>query len=137
MRPLRTWGLPHGKRATCSAVRWPIPRAAASHAATAATMPSIEGRSNDVFGLAFAHARTSNALRRLGTETAAITDTPNNIRRHETVIETTYLYRVAPWWSLQPTLQFVFNPGAALPSSLNSPPQKNSLTGGVRTKIDF
>jgi porin len=97
----------------------------------------IVGRSNDVFGLAFAHARTSNALRRLGAETAAITDTPNNVRDHETMIETTYLYRVAPWWSLQPTLQFVFNPGAALPSSLKSPPQQNSLTVGVRTKIDL
>jgi porin len=97
----------------------------------------IAGRSHDVFGLAVAHARTSNALRRLGAETALATGMPNNIRQHETVIEVTYLYQIAPWWSLQPDLQGVFNPGAALPSSLQIPPRKHSLAVGARTKIDF
>jgi porin len=90
-----------------------------------------------VFGLAVAYARTSNALRRLGAETASVTGIPNNIRPHETVIEVTYLYRIAPWWSLQPDLQGVFNPGAALPSSLQIRPRQNSLAVGMRTKIDF
>jgi hypothetical protein len=31
----------------------------------------------------------------------------------------------------------VFNPGAALSSSLQIPPRKHSLAVGVRTKIDF
>ena len=62
---------------------------------------------------------------------------PNNIRQHETVIEVTYLYQIAPWWSVQPDLQGVFNPGAALPSSLHIAPRKNSLAIGMRTKIDF
>ena len=97
----------------------------------------IAGRSHDVFGLAIAHARTSNALRRLGAETTSITGMPNNIRQHETVIEVTYLYQIAPWWSLQPDLQGVFNPGAALSSSLQIPPRKNSLAVGARMKIDF
>jgi porin len=78
----------------------------------------IAGRRNDLLGLAIAHARTSNALRRLGAETAAVRGMPNNIRSHETVIEVTYRYQIALWWSLQPDLQCVFNPGAALASSL-------------------
>jgi porin len=97
----------------------------------------IAGRSTDVFGLAIAHARTSTALRRLGAETASITGMPNNIRPHETVIEVTYLYQLAPWWSVQPDLQAVFNPGAALSSSLQIPPRQHSLVIGMRTKIDF
>jgi porin len=97
----------------------------------------IAGRSNDMLGLAIAHARTSNALRRLGAETATSSGTPNNVRQHETVIEVTYLYQIAPWWSVQPDLQGVFNPGAALPSSLHIAPRKNSLAIGMRTKIDF
>jgi len=97
----------------------------------------IAGRSNDIFGLAVAYAHTSNALRRLGAETATITGMPNNIRPHETVIEVSYLCQIAPWWSLQPDLQGVFNPGAALASSLHIPPRKNSLAIGARTKIDF
>ena len=97
----------------------------------------IAGRSSDVFGLTIAHARTSHALRRLGAETAASTGMPNNIRQHETVIEVTYLYQIAPWLSLQPDLQGVFNPGAALPSSLHIPPRHNSLAVGMRTQIVF
>jgi carbohydrate-selective porin OprB len=49
----------------------------------------------------------------------------------------TYLYQIAPWWSLQPDLQGVFNPGAALSSSLHIPPRHNSLAIGMHTKIDF
>jgi porin len=97
----------------------------------------IASRSKDVFGLAVAHARTSNALRRLGAETATHTGTSNNVRPHETVIEVTYLYQITPWWSVQPDLQGVFNPGAALSSSLHIPPLQHSLTIGTRTKIDF
>jgi porin len=97
----------------------------------------IPSRSNDMVGLAITHARTSNALRRLGAETATLTGMPNNIRQHETVIEVTYLYQIAPWWSLQPDLQGVFNPGAALASSLQIPPRQDSLAVGVRTQIDF
>jgi porin len=97
----------------------------------------IAGRSSDRFGLAIAHARTSNALRHLGAETAAITGMPNNIRSYETVLEVTYLYQIARWWSLQPDLQAVFNPGAALTSSLQIPPRQNSLAVGMRTQIDF
>ena len=97
----------------------------------------LAGRSHDMVGLAIAHARTSNALRRLGAETASVSGMPNNIRPHETVIEVTYLYQIAPWWSVQPDLQGVFNPGAALSSSLQIPPRKHSLAVGMRTKIDF
>ncbi len=97
----------------------------------------IASRSKDVFGLAVAHARTSNALRRLGAEMATHTGTSNNVRPHETVIEVTYLYQITPWWSVQPDLQGVFNSGAALSSSLHIPPLQHSLTIGTRTKIDF
>jgi hypothetical protein len=38
---------------------------------------------------------------------------------------------------VQPDLQGVFNPGAALSSSLQILPRQNSLAVGVRTKIDF
>ena len=46
-------------------------------------------RSNDVSASPIVHARTSNALRRLGADIAVITGMPNNIRQHETVIEVT------------------------------------------------
>ena len=99
----------------------------------------IESRPQDVFGAAFAYAHTSNAFRRLGEESIALTGSGSLYANNETIIEATYLYQAAPWWIIQPDIQYVFNPGASLP------PQdpgittisKNALVIGVRTKIDF
>lgn len=97
----------------------------------------FESRPADVLGIAFAHARTSDAFRRLGAETAGVAGTANNVRDHETVIEATYLFQITPWWTVQPDLQWVLNPGAALRDSLSAAPVRDSVSIGVRTRIDF
>jgi porin len=99
----------------------------------------IESRPQDVFGVAFAYAHTSDAFRSLGEESIALTGSGKLYANNETIIEATYLYQAAPWWTLQPDIQYVFNPGASLPP--DSPGVttflKNALVIGVRTKIDF
>lgn len=100
---------------------------------------TIDSRPDDILGIAFGYAQTSGALRQFGEESIAFTGTGKRFGANETVIEATYLYQAAPWWTFQPDLQYVIHPGAALPPS--GPgielPLKNSLTVGVRTKIDF
>jgi porin len=98
----------------------------------------IFGRPNDIAGVAFAYAKTSDNLRRFGAETVAATGTGPRYKSAETVIEATYYYQVAPWFSIQPDVQYVFNPGAALDTV--SPPAKlptDALTFGIRSRIDF
>jgi len=34
----------------------------------------------------------------------------------KTVIEATYLHEIAPWWQVQPDLQYVIRPGAGCPT---------------------
>jgi len=52
----------------------------------------------------------------------------------------TYQYQVAPWWMLQPDVQYVINPGAGLPGPSNgnqAAPLRNALTMGLRAAIAF
>ena len=99
----------------------------------------IESRPEDSFGVAFAFAHTSNAFRSLGEESVALTGNGKLYATNETIIEATYLYKAAPWWTLQPDIQYVVNPSASLPP--DSPGvttiPKNALVIGLRTKIDF
>ena len=96
-------------------------------------------RPDDVAGLAFGYARVSDSLRRFGNASIAFTGAGYPYRNHETIIELTYQYQVAPWWTLQPDIQYVINPGAALPNAagVQSAPLKNAIVAGVRAAITF
>ena len=93
------------------------------------------GREQDVAGIAVAFARTSDSFLQLGQDVAAQTGTANGVRGHETVIEVTYLYHVTQALSLQPDVQVVFNPGAALQDSLTRPAPDHNVTIGLRVKV--
>ena len=99
----------------------------------------IENRPEDQVGIAFAFAHTSNPFVRLGEESIALTGSGKLYASNETIIEATYLYQAAPWWSIQPDIQYVFNPGASLPPEDPGITTilKNALVIGIRTKIDF
>jgi porin len=99
----------------------------------------IEGRPNDMLGIGFAFAQTSNAFRRLGEESIGLTGSGKLYVSNETIVEATYLYQAAPCWTIQPDIQYVINPGASLPpgDAGITTIAKNALVIGVRTKIDF
>jgi porin len=67
----------------------------------------------------------------------AFTGTGQPYAGNETVFEATYSYQVTPWWTLQPDLQIVINPGAGIPSAFSSTSLKNDVIGGVRATIVF
>jgi porin len=87
-------------------------------------------------GVAFAHI--GSAARALDAEQATLTNGLYPIRSSETAVELTYQFNIARWWTLQPDLQYIVNPGGGIPD-----PQaptiriKNALIGGVRTIITF
>jgi porin len=88
----------------------------------------FEGRDADVFGIGVAYAQLSHSAQRLGSAAG------QQYRNNETVLEATYLYQVAPWWTIQPDLQYVINPGAGITATGNGPSRaslKNSVTIGV------
>ncbi|MDR3530970.1 MAG: carbohydrate porin [Rhodopila sp.] len=97
----------------------------------------FEGRESDVFGLGVSYLGISPATRRFGSDVVAFTGTGSPYQGNETVVEATYLYQVAPWWTLQPDMQVVVNPGAGIPSSFSRTPLKNAFIGGVRATVTF
>jgi porin len=100
-------------------------------------MAPFAGRDNDVFGLGVSYLGISPAARRYGSDVVAYTGSGQPYASNETVVEATYMYQVAPWWTLQPDLQIVVNPGAGIPSIYSRSPLKNAVIGGVRTTFVF
>jgi porin len=97
----------------------------------------IAGRDNDVFGLAISYEGIGGAARQYSREFAYFTGSGTPYAGDETVVEATYQYQVAPWWTLQPDVQYVVNPGAGIPSNLSSKILKDAFVIGVRATITF
>jgi porin len=95
------------------------------------------GRDNDSFGLAATYEGIGAAARRFSEQQVVFTSHGTPYASNETVIEATYLYQVAPWWTLQPDAQYVINPGAGLPSSQGTTPLHNAFVVGVRATVTF
>ena len=74
----------------------------------------------------------------LSQDRAFFTGLPIPTRSSETFIELTYQAQLAPWWVMQPDLQYVFNPGGGIPNP-NVPGQRigNELVLGLSSTVTF
>ncbi len=95
-------------------------------------------RDDDTFGIGMGFAKVSGSAAALDKATAFFTDSYVPTRGSETYLELTYQYQVAPWWQLQPDLQYVFTPGGGI-ANPDAPTQRvgNELVLGLRTNILF
>ena len=60
------------------------------------------------------------------------------IRNAETVFEVSYIIQIAPWWMVQPDLQYIVHPGGNVPDP-DHPDRAvgNALVVGVRSTMTF
>jgi porin len=95
-------------------------------------------RDDDTFAVGMGYTKVSSAAAGLDQATAAFTGTFVPTRGGETYIEVSYQYQVAPWWQLQPDIQYVFNPGGGL-ANPNNPTKRigDEFVLGLRTNILF
>ncbi|MDE2515383.1 MAG: carbohydrate porin [Rhodospirillales bacterium] len=95
------------------------------------------GRENDSAGIALGYAHVSGRAAALD---AAMTGfgTPTPVRGGEIVAEATYQFQAAPWWLIQPDLQYVYNPGGGIENPLQ-PGRRigNETILGLRSTITF
>jgi porin len=84
----------------------------------------IPGRDSDVAGLAVARSHVSSDFSDSQVEAGGLPSTA------ETVIEATYKVQMAPWWSLQPDVQYIVTPSGVEGS-------QNALVLGLRTTLAF
>jgi porin len=54
------------------------------------------------------------------------------------VFEASYIMQLAPWWTLQPDVQYIVKPGGNVPNPDNGTKTVgNALIVGARTTINF
>ncbi len=96
------------------------------------------GRENDTLGLGVSWARISDTALAGDAAFAQATGAFLPTRTSETVLELSYQAQVAPWWVVQPALQYVFNPGGGIPNP-NQPDKRigDAFILGLRTGITF
>jgi porin len=95
-------------------------------------------RDDDTLGIGMGYAQVSGRSAALDRDTAAFTGSITPTRNGETFVEVTYQYQMAPWWQLQPDIQYVFNPGAGIANPNASTERvKNETVFGMRTNILF
>lgn len=84
----------------------------------------IPGRDNDVGGIAVARSHVSDDY------SASQVSQGNPPSSAETVIEGTYKVQLAPWWSVQPDVQYIVTPSGVQGS-------KNATVLGLRSTVNF
>ena len=87
--------------------------------------------------MAVAHLHIDPAYQQFATNALIASGETPNVKSSETVIEATYLYEVAPWWIVQPDLQFVIKPPAGLPNPVDNRSLANALATGMRMTVRF
>lgn len=98
----------------------------------------LPGRADDTLTIGIAHSRIGGAASGLDRDTLALNGTPYPVRSSETIFEVSYILQVAPWWSIQPDLQYIVRPGGNVPDP-NNPAVAvgNAFLVGLRSTILF
>ena len=97
----------------------------------------IPGRNDDTAGIAVAYARIGDNARGLDQDIQVFTGNPAYpIRGQEVVLELSYQAQLAPWLTLQPDLQYIFDPGGGVLNP-NGSRRRDALVLGLRSAITF
>jgi porin len=89
-------------------------------------------RPNDVFGIGVAYTGISDDASAFDRDSGL-----SIIRNHEVLLEISYATEIVPGWTLQPDLQYIWNPGGHVPDDSSGRPIENATVVGVRTTINF
>jgi len=98
---------------------------------------ALPGRPNDMITLGFAYVRIGADAAALDRD-IALSSPPYPVRDHELVLEATYAAQIAPWWIVQPDVQYIVHPGGNVPDP-NNPNAVigNAFIAGLRSTIKF
>jgi porin len=93
----------------------------------------ISGRPDDTLTFGVAYAKISKDIAAVDQDTAPAVV----VRDYETVFEVSYAAQLAPWWTVQPDLQYIVHPNGG--QNPNDPTQRlgNAFLAGVRSTIKF
>jgi porin len=92
----------------------------------------VPRRPNDIFGIGFGYTGISDDASAFDRDSGL-----SVIRNRETLLEISYTAEIVPGWTLQPDLQYIWNPGGKVPDDSGSRVVKNAIVVGARTTINF
>jgi porin len=67
----------------------------------------------------------------------AFSGPPFAIRNEKIVFEVSYAAKIAPWWTLQPDLQYIYHPNGGQNPDDPTMTYDHALIAGVRSTIKF
>ncbi len=98
----------------------------------------FEGRDNDSVGLGFGYAKIGHSAVQADSDAQLLAGSTNPVRSAEAFIELTYQYAIAPWWQVQPDVQYVVSPGGNVANPDGSGHRVGNATIlGLRTSVTF
>ncbi|MBX6327078.1 MAG: carbohydrate porin [Pseudolabrys sp.] len=97
----------------------------------------LPGRANDVLTFGVAYGRISPAAAALDRD-IALAAPPYPIRDYELLFELSYQAQLAPWWIVQPDIQYIVHPGGHVPDP-NNPAAAvgDAFIAGIRSIVKF
>ncbi|AHB48352.1 porin [Hyphomicrobium nitrativorans NL23] len=96
------------------------------------------GRDEDALTFGIAHTHVSGDLAHLDRDVAFFSGAPYPVRTGETVLELSYAMQVAPWWVVQPDIQYIIRPGGGDPHPDDGMRRmENAFVLGVRSEMNF
>ncbi|MBI1774077.1 MAG: carbohydrate porin [Proteobacteria bacterium] len=100
----------------------------------------VPSRVDDVSIIGFGLAQVGSHARGLDVDARTFAGINRPVRDKEILLEVSYKAQIAPWWTVQPDVQYIINPGGrvATPSDpAGVRPIPDALVFGVRTTIAF
>lgn len=95
-------------------------------------------RPQDTLTFGVAYNSISRDAAALDQDNLILNGPPYPIRSSEIVLEMSYIWQVAPWWSIQPDIQYIIRPGGGVPHPDNPLlTVGDAFVAGVRTTITF
>lgn len=94
----------------------------------------LPGRDSDTLGLGFSYERVGGGENGLARDAAALSGRAVPAPDFESALELSYQMQLAPWWILQPDLQWLFHPGARLYGNAARP---DAAVLGLRTAVNL
>jgi porin len=97
----------------------------------------LPGRPDDTLTFGVAYAKISRDAVALDRDTLAINGPPYAIRDEEVVFELSYAAQVAPWWTVQPDLQYIVHPNGGQNANDPTLTVGHAFIAGVRSIMKF
>ena len=93
----------------------------------------LPGRPDDILTFGFAYAKISKDAAAVDEDTVPAVI----VRDHEAVFELSYTAQIAPWWTVQPDIQYIVHPNGGQNSNDPTVRLDNAFVAGVRSTIKF